>query len=60
MYCFFSLFGYIREKFHPLQQVQAQDLEPQPYGQGVRVRERVAPERRCSIEDPAVRHGRKS
>jgi hypothetical protein len=43
-----------------LHQVQAQDLEAQPSGAGVRVREGVAPERRCSIEDPEMRHGRKS
>jgi nucleotide-binding universal stress UspA family protein len=43
-----------------LHQVQAQDLELQPNGQGVRLREGVAPGRRCSIEDPEMRHGRKS
>lgn len=43
-----------------LHQVHAQDLEAQPGGVGVRVREGVAPERRCSIEDPEMRHGRKS
>jgi hypothetical protein len=43
-----------------LHQVQAQDLEPLPNGQGVRLREGVAPGRRCSIEDPQMRHGRKS
>jgi Transposase DDE domain/Transposase domain (DUF772) len=43
-----------------LHQVQAQDLEPQPAGQGVRLRQGVAPERRCSIEDAEMRHGRKS
>jgi Transposase DDE domain len=43
-----------------LHQVQAQDLEPQPEGPGVRLSQGVAPERRCSIEDPEMRHGRKS
>jgi Transposase DDE domain/Transposase domain (DUF772) len=43
-----------------LHQVHAQDLEAQPGGAGVRVREGVAPERRCSIEDPEMRQGRKS
>jgi len=43
-----------------LHQVQAQDLERQPNGQGVRLREGAAPERRCSIEDSEMRHGRKS
>jgi hypothetical protein len=37
---------------------QAQELEPQPPGQGVRVRPGVAPERQCAIEDPEMRHGR--
>jgi hypothetical protein len=52
--------GPLREHVATLQQVQAQDLEPQPHDQGVRLREGVAPERRCSIEDAAMRHGRKS
>jgi nucleotide-binding universal stress UspA family protein len=52
--------GPLREHVATLHQVQAQDLEPQPNGQGVRVREGVAPERRCSIEDAEMRHGRKS
>jgi hypothetical protein len=43
-----------------LHQVQAQDLEPSPAGPGVRLQQGVAPERRCSIEDPEMRHGRKS
>ncbi len=43
-----------------LHQVQAQDLEPQPHGTGMRLRKGVAPERRCSIADPEMRHGRKS
>jgi len=43
-----------------LHQVQAQDLEPQPNGQGIRLRDGVAPERRCAIEDAEMRHGRKS
>ncbi len=52
--------GPLQEHVATLHQVQAQDLEPQPGGQGVRLREGVAPERRCSIEDPEMRHGRKS
>lgn len=39
----------------PLQQVPAQDLEPQPAGQGGRLRQGVAPERRCSREDAELR-----
>jgi len=50
----------LREHVATLHQVQAQDLEPRPADQGVRLREGVAPERRCSIEDPEMRHGRKS
>jgi hypothetical protein len=50
----------LREQVATLHQVQAQDLEPQPADQGVRLRQGVAPERRCSIEDAEMRHGRKS
>jgi hypothetical protein len=50
----------LREHVATLHQVEAQDLEPQPANQSVRLREGVAPERRCSIEDPEMRHGRKS
>jgi hypothetical protein len=39
--------------------VRAQDLEPTPHG-GVGLREGVAPDRRISIEDAEMRHGRKS
>lgn len=42
-----------------LKQVSAQDLEPNPEG-GVRIRQGVAADRRVSIEDPDMRHGRKS
>lgn len=41
-------------------QIRKQDLEPDPDGGGVRIREGVAEERRISIEDPEMRHGRKS
>jgi hypothetical protein len=50
----------VREHVATLHQVQAQDLEPAPADQGVRLRQGVAPERRCSIEDSEMRHGRKS
>ena len=40
-------------------QVAAQDIEPAPNGTP-RLRQGVAAERRISIEDPAMRHGRKS
>src|SRR5438477_398756 len=42
-----------------LAQVKAQDVEPAPQG-GVRLRQGVAEDRRISIEDAEMRHGRKS
>lgn len=42
-----------------LKQVRAQDLEPHPEG-GVQIRQGVATDRRVSIEDAEMRHGRKS
>lgn len=42
-----------------LAQVRKQDLEPAPDG-GVRIRQGVAEDRRVSIEDAQMRHGRKS
>jgi hypothetical protein len=50
----------VREHVATLHQVQAQDLEPRPADQGVRLREGVTPERRCSIEDAEMHQGRKS
>jgi Transposase DDE domain/Transposase domain (DUF772) len=52
--------GPLRKHVATLHEVQAQDLEPQPNGPGMRLRQGVTPERRCSIEDPEMRHGRKS
>src|SRR5712692_9016667 len=52
--------GPLQEHVATLHQLQAQDLELQPHGAGGRLREGVAPERRCSSEDPELRHGRKS
>jgi hypothetical protein len=43
-----------------LKQIRSQDLEPDPGGGGVRIREGVAEDRRVSIEDGQMRHGRKS
>jgi Transposase DDE domain/Transposase domain (DUF772) len=45
-----------------VQQVVQQDLEPQeaPEADGLQIREGVAPDRRISIEDEEMRHGRKS
>ncbi|HYQ91358.1 MAG TPA: transposase, partial [Candidatus Competibacteraceae bacterium] len=43
-----------------LQTLMAQDLEPDPTDGGTRIREGVAKDRRISIEDDMMRHGRKS
>ena len=43
-----------------LQQLIDQDLEPDPNGGGKKIREGVAEDRRISVEDPEMRHGRKS
>jgi len=51
----------LKEHVDTLAQIRAQDLEPDPSGGGrTRVRRGVAAERRVSIEDPDMRHGRKS
>jgi hypothetical protein len=52
----------LKEHVELLHQILAQDLEPDPNrgGGGVRIREGVAPDRRVSVEDPEMRHGRKS
>lgn len=43
-----------------LRQIRNQDLEPDPSGGGPRIRNGVAEDRRISIEDKDMRHGRKS
>jgi Transposase DDE domain len=43
-----------------LSQLMSQDLEPDPGGGGVKIREGVAEDRRVSVEDREMRHGRKS
>jgi hypothetical protein len=43
-----------------LHQLREQDLEPDPSGGGMRIREESTPDRRISVEDPDMRHGRKS
>ena len=43
-----------------LVQIRTQDLEPDPRGGGSRIREGVAEDRRVSIADQEMRHGRKS
>lgn len=49
----------LRRYIEALGQVKAQDLEPVDAGR-VRLRQGVAPDRRVSIEDDRMRHGRKS
>ena len=43
-----------------VQEVLAQDTEPDPDGGGVRIKDGVAKERRISVSDRQMRHGRKS
>ena len=51
----------LKEHIDTLAQIRSQDLEPDPTGGGrTRIREGVAPDRRVSIEDAEMRHGRKS
>ena len=50
----------LKEHVDTLAQVLKQDLEPDPNGGGQRIREGVAQDRRISITDPDMRHGRKS
>jgi DDE family transposase/transposase-like protein DUF772 len=47
-------------RFATLKQILAQDLEPDPEGGGSRIKQGVAKERRISIRDADMRHGRKS
>lgn len=51
----------LSEHMATLQQIRTQDLEPDPSGGGkTRIREGVAEDRRVSIEDGEMRHGRKT
>src|SRR5258705_294651 len=50
----------LREAIDLLRQLRGQDLEPDPGGGGTRIREGEAPDRRVSVGDPEMRHGRKS
>lgn len=43
-----------------LRQLMDQDLEPDPNGGSVRIADKVAKDRRISVEDGEMRHGRKS
>lgn len=46
--------------FELIAQLRGQDLEPDPSGGGPRIRKGVTEDRRISIEDADMRHGRKS
>ncbi len=48
------------EHVETLEKIRDQNLEPDPDGGGQRIREGVAPDRRVSVEDPDMRHGRKN
>jgi len=50
----------LAEHLETLEQLRSQDLEPDPDGGGLRIRQAVAPDRRVSVEDSEMRHGRKS
>lgn len=50
----------LSEALATLAQLRDQDLEPDPGGGGPRIRKGVAEDRRISVEDPDMRHGRKS
>ena len=50
----------LKQHLETLAQIRAQDLEPDPLGGGVRIRQGVAADRRVSVEDTEMRHGRKS
>jgi hypothetical protein len=52
----------LKDHIATLVQIRGQDLEPDPNGGGgrVHIRQGTAAERRVSIEDPDMRHGRKS
>ena len=50
----------LSEEVATLKQLIDQDLEPDPGGGGKKIREGVAEDRRVSVEDPEMRHGRKS
>lgn len=50
----------LRGHLELVDRLREQDLEPDPSGGGRRVRDGVAKDRRISIEDPDMRHGRKS
>jgi DDE family transposase/transposase-like protein DUF772 len=50
----------LKDDLATLQQLIDQDLQPDPDGGGKKIREGVAPDRRVSVTDAEMRHGRKS
>jgi len=50
----------LKEALALIDRVIAQDLEPDPEGGGLRIKRGVAHDRRVSVTDPDMRHGRKS
>ena len=50
----------LREQWELVQRLIRQDTEPDPDGSGPRITEGVAKDRRISISDPDMRHGRKT
>ncbi len=50
----------LREQWNTVEQFIGQDIEPDPEGGGSRIRQAVARERRISVQDAQMRHGRKS
>jgi Transposase DDE domain/Transposase domain (DUF772) len=50
----------LKDHVEALEQIRTQDLEPDPSGGGSRIRDGVAEDRRVSIQDKEMRHGRKS
>jgi len=50
----------LKEQMDTLVQIRTQDLEPDPQSGGARIRDGVTEDRRVSIVDKEMRHGRKS
>jgi hypothetical protein len=50
----------LAEHLETLRQLRSQDLEPDPSGGSPRIRHGVAEDRRVSVQDKEMRHGRKS
>lgn len=50
----------LQDQLALLEQLREQDLEPDPGGGGRRIARGVAKDRRVSVEDPDMRHGRKT